>query len=204
MKKTLLFLCVLLLTTVGAQAQRINVGAMLMPQQSMYNYSNAYAPKQTFRPGMATGISVAYNLPSGYYGIEAQALYSFEKHAFKLPIETDFTGTTNYVKIALLNNFYSFSQTARCRLVTGIGAQISRLTQANALMAATDKIVSYYDTAAKTDFSAVGKIGLAISIKETLLGFGARYERGFKDITGSPAGSVYNHALGFYITAASR
>lgn len=187
----------------SALGQGISLGVFIMPQQSLYSYSNAFAEEQSFGIGLATGVIASYNA-TDFYGIEVQSLYSFETHNFDLPKETDFSGTNNYVKVAILNNFYSFAPSNKCRLVTGIGPQVSVLTQANTLQKATDKIINFYDSTAKVDVGFVGKLGLQISIKDALLNFGARYDRGFINITPKKQqGSVYNNTIGFYISIAA-
>lgn len=202
MKKLFLNLVFFLLcNNVIVFAQGITLGVLIMPQQSLYSYSNTFANEQSFGIGLATGGTVSYNA-TDYYGLEMQAIYSFEKHDFDLPAEVDFSGTNNYIKIAILNNFYSFSPTSKCRLVAGIGPQASVLTQANTLQKATDKIANFYDVTTKRDFGFVTKLGLQISIKDALLNFGVRYDRGFINVAPKtqPSGSINNNTLGLYIS----
>ena len=58
----------------------------------------------------------------------------------------------------------------------------------------------YYDDYAKVDFALVGKLGVAMTFDDTVVGFGMRYDRGLIDITGCGTGRAYNNNIGFYIS----
>ena len=190
---SLMFLCL------AANAQKYSVGVMLMPQHSHYTISEAYSPIQMFSKGLATGVSASYYATDNY-NIEVQALYSFEKHEYFLLREYDESGTNNYLKLAVINNLFALSTESRIRPVTGVGFQISRLVQANARKTVNNQIVSYYDDTEKVDFSLVGKLGVAMTFDDTVLGLGFRYDRGLIDITGCGTGKSYNNNIGFYLS----
>ena len=189
----MMFLCLF------ANAQRYSVGVILIPQHSHYSISEAYTPRQMFSKGLATGVSASY-YASDNYNVEVQALYSFEKHEYLLLREYDESGTNNYLKFAVINNLFALSQERRIRPVTGLGFQVSRLVQSNARKTVNNQIVSYYDDYAKVDFALVGKLGVAMTFDDTVVGFGMRYDRGLIDITGCGTGRAYNNNIGFYIS----
>lgn len=182
-------------------AQKFSIGMLVMPQQSIYSYSYNYAPSQNFKLGLATGITSMF-YATDYYSIELQGIYSFEKHDYAKPPDLDFDETNNYVKIAIINNFYSLKPSSKCRLVFGIGPQTGILTEAKVRIKETDKIVNNYKTTSKADVGLVCKLGTEISVKGAMLSLALRYDKGFIDLT-DEVGNITNGNIGFYVAVAA-
>lgn len=202
MKNILLlsFAFFLLALSAKVEAQKLGAGIILSPQHSAFSYSNTFAPVQKLGTGLAVGATVEFKSTS-FYATELQAIYSFEKHELQYSDTIKMSGTNNYVKIAIMNNFLSLRETSLFRIITGIGPQVGVLTQANARNIATDIVSDFMDSTTKYDIGLATQMGIQLGFSEATIRAGLRYDVGFIDTTPkSTKEKIRNNTIGLFFT----